>query len=182
MTPIDRDHPHFGFLNSLFEGKTIEEFTLAGDASARKYFRMVVDEVTYVLMCWEPFSDVENYPFLNVLNHLSKHSGQVPKVIGMSPKEGLVLLEDLGDLTLERKFWESQNADDAFEYYKLAIDELSKIHYPCTKDHASKCVAFNIEFNTERLLWEMNHAREHLLEKFLQLRFDEHESLVLQKS
>ena len=36
---------------------------------------------------------------------------------------GVVLLEDLGDLTLERKFWENQNQDTSFPFYAQSIDE-----------------------------------------------------------
>jgi len=105
----------------------------------------------------------------------------VPEVIAVSKEEGFVLLEDLGDLTLERKFWESQHQDQALSYYKQAIDELIKIHYACTKDFNSDYFAFKIEFNTEKLLWEMNYAREHLLEKFLNLKFSETEGELIQK-
>jgi aminoglycoside/choline kinase family phosphotransferase len=182
MTPLNDQDAYAKFLKSHFGKKPIDVFSLAGDASARKYYRVHVEDTSYVLMSWEPFSDIENYPFLNILKHFEKHHVQVPKVIAVSKEEGFVLLEDLGDLTLERKFWENQDPEHALEFYKLSIDELIKMHYPSTKDKSSNCVAFKIEFDTAKLLWEMNYAREHLLEKFFGFKFDTKESKILDKN
>lgn len=153
---------------------------LAGDASARRYFRVVAHDESWVLMLWEPFLDDGRYPFLSVRGHFEKHGVAVPKVIGMRPEKGLVLLEDLGDLTLERKFWENQNQDPAMPYYRQTIDELLKIHYDASFDRSSPCVAFTVEFDTAKLLWEMNYGREHLLEGLCQVKLSEAEKKELQ--
>ena len=157
------------FVKTSLKASDVEIIQLAGDASSRRYFRIVHDNQSYVLMVWEPFDDNGRYPFINVLEHFQKHKVHVPDVIAKSPKLGVVLLEDLGDLTLERKFWENQNQAQAIPYYKQAIDELIKIHYPATKDTQSQCVAFSVFFNTEKLLWEMNYGREHLIEKLTKI-------------
>lgn len=176
MTAIDaitlEKEPYFHFLAKSLNSKNITVFPLAGDASNRRYYRVVHNEQSTVLMRWEPFVDNDEYPFLSVLNHFHKHGVNVPRVIAKSPGEGLVLLEDLGDLTLERKFWENQNQTLAIPFYKQAIDEIIKIHYPSSFDRTN-CTAFKIEFNTERLLWEMNYGKEHLLEKMNQISLTE---------
>lgn len=186
MTPLSDTDPYSKFLKNYFgkkeSSKDISIFALAGDASARKYFRVHVDEQSYVLMSWEPFESEEKYPFLNVLKHFAKHGVQVPKVLDVSKSEGFVLLEDLGDLTLERKFWENQNPEHALNFYKLSIDELVKMHYDATNDDKNSCIAFKIEFDTAKLLWEMNYAREHLLEGFLKLNLSEKEGKILDKN
>lgn len=154
------------FIGKSLETKDFEVIQLAGDASSRRYFRIVQGETSYVLMVWDPFIDDNHYPFLNVLNHFAKHDVHVPNVVAKAPALGVVLLEDLGDLTLERKFWENQNQSGAIPFYKQAIDEIVKIHYPASTDTSSDCVAFGVAFNVEKLLWEMNYGREHLIEKF----------------
>lgn len=161
------------FLTNTLGSNAFEVVPLAGDASTRRYYRIVYEGQTMVLMAWEPFNDDGRYPFLNILNHFKKHSVQVPEVIAKSPKDGLVLLEDLGDLTLERKFWENQNQSAVIPFYKLAIDELIKIHYPATQDRSSNCVAFEVSFDTEKLLWEMNYGLEHLFQKMCKLDLSE---------
>lgn len=124
-------------------------------------------------MSWEPFVDDGKYPFLSVLRHFAHHGIQVPKVADLLPQDGLVLLEDLGDLTLERKFWENQNHENALPFYKQAIDELIKIHYHASKDTKSKCVAFGIAFDAKKLMWEMNYGFEHLIDKLCDSKISE---------
>jgi len=170
--------PYYKFLTDYFKGPDLVVIPLAGDASARRYFRVVKGHESFVLMSWEPFESEEKYPFLSVQKHFKKHDVHVPEVLKVSKEGGFLLLEDLGDLTLERKFWESQNPEYYVPFYRDTIDEIIKIHYPASHDKTD-CTAFKIEFNTERLLWEMNYAREHLLEKFLGLRFNDKDSKIL---
>ncbi|MCB0340866.1 MAG: phosphotransferase [Pseudobdellovibrionaceae bacterium] len=155
-----------------------EVLPLAGDASSRRYYRIVAGGKTSVLMDWEPFQNISEFPFLSVQQHFKKHSVRVPEVLACSPEMGLVLLEDLGDLTLERKFWENQDQKMVLPYYKKAIDELIKIHYPATFDR-SDCTAFSIAFDTEKLLWEMNYGRKHLIEQLADVTLTPAESEVL---
>ena len=138
---------------------------LAGDASSRKYFRIISGERSYVLMSWEPFSNPETYPFLDVQRHFAKHGVRVPAVEKIGAELGVVLLEDLGDLTLERKFWENQNQELALPYYQQTIDELIKMHFLASKPQKDPSICQITEFDTAKFMWEMNYAREHLLEK-----------------
>ena len=149
------------FLKKTLSFKDIKILPLAGDASNRKYYRIVHAEESWVLMKWEPFNP-EGYPFLSVLQHFANNGVQVPKVVGMSPNEGLVLLEDLGDLTLERRFWENQNQEHVMFFYKMALDEIIKIHGQATQNK-SNCTAFGIQFDTEKLLWELNYGKDNLI-------------------
>ncbi len=160
----DYDSKILEFLKTCLNSSNFEVFPLAGDASARRYARIVFKNESYVLMIWDPFIDDGNYPFTSVLNHFKKHKVQVPDIKASSPEKGLILLEDLGDLTLERKFWESQKQSLVLPFYFQAIDELIKIHYPSSEDK-SNCTAFKVAFDHAKLLWEMNYGREHLIEK-----------------
>lgn len=159
------------FLTRSLGSDAYKVFSLAGDASNRRYYRVVLDNQSWVLMRWEPF-DPNSYPFLSVLNHFAKNGVHVPEVVSMSPEEGLVLLEDLGDLTLERKFWESQSHESSMDFYRMAVDEIVKIHHPATQDR-SECTAFKIQFDTEKFLWEMNYGKDNLLAGVLNFPFTE---------
>ncbi|MCB0384977.1 MAG: hypothetical protein KDD43_06260, partial [Bdellovibrionales bacterium] len=164
------------FLSRQMDSDRYQVLPLAGDASARRYYRIVCEEDSWVLMQWEPFEANDKYPFLSVQKHFLKHGVQVPDVKCMAPELGLVMLEDLGDLTLERKFWENQNQDLALPFYLQAIDELIKIHYSATQDMDPSCTAFAIEFDTKKLLWEMNYGRQHLLEALGEVSFSDSDS------
>lgn len=168
---VTHDEYLIPFLNRALNSHSYKVFSLAGDASNRRYYRIVLDQQSWVLMRWDPF-EPENYPFLSVLNHFAKNGVHVPEVIAMSPAEGLVLLEDLGDLTLERKFWESQNQEAAMDFYQMAVDEVVKIHHPATLNQ-SNCTAFKIKFDTEKFLWEMNYGKENLITGVLKFQLSE---------
>ena len=176
---VTHDEYLMPFLNRSVGDDSFKVFSLAGDASNRRYYRVVKDNQSWVLMRWEPF-DPNNYPFLSVLNHFHQCGVRVPEVIAMSPQEGLVLLEDLGDLTLERKFWESQSQEGSLDFYKMAIDQIYQIHYPAT-DKKSDCSAFKIQFDTEKFLWEMNYGKDNLVKGILKFSFTEKVESEVQK-
>lgn len=161
--------------------KDFESIQLAGDASSRKYFRIVYNDQVRVLMYWEPFTDPDNYPFLNVLNHFAKSEVRVPKVEAFAPELGVVLLEDLGDLTLERKFWENQNQEAAMPDYGQAIDEIIKIHFNASKPVEPPSVCQQIMFDTAKFMWEMNYGREHFLEKVGGVNLSDKDAKTLQQ-
>ncbi len=147
--------------------KKFEILPLAGDASPRKYFRVVDGELTWVLMEWEAF-DPETSPFISIQKHFAKNFVHVPEILDLDAQHGLMLLEDLGDLTLERKFWERQEPETSIPFYELALDELFKIHGAASENSAAgqkktSCVAFDVAFDTKKLLWEMNYALQNLV-------------------
>lgn len=153
---------------------------LAGDASARRYYRIIKDEQTWVLMSWEPFQP-EQYPFLSVQKHFQACGVQVPTVIAVGAEHGLMLLEDLGDLTLERKFWEQSKDESSANFYYKTIDELIKIH-DVTTFSTQKSTASHTEFDIAKFVWEMNYAKEHLLNGLLKVKLSPEESLELDKT
>lgn len=157
-----------GFISDNLQTSDFEILPLAGDASSRRYFRVVIGESSKVLMAWEPFENPDQFPFLNVQRLLAQSSVQVPDIIAFDEKRGLILLEDLGDLTLERKFWENQDQSLAVPYYKQALDELLNIHFK-TRTVKMDSPAFRMRFDVEKLMWEMNYAIEHMLIKFCKI-------------
>ncbi len=141
-----------------------EAYQLAGDASTRKYHRVVGNNSSWALMSWEPFGNEAEYPFLNILHHFQDQGILVPKVHAVDGSKGLVLLEDLGDLTLERKFWENLDQSISLPFYKKTIDELVKIHTKATDPKNPAPICQKVAFDFDKFLWELNYAKTHLLE------------------
>jgi aminoglycoside/choline kinase family phosphotransferase len=152
---------------------------LAGDASARRYYRIILGEKTWVLMNWEPFTESE-YPFLTVQKHFAAAQVQVPEIVAVGADQGLLLLDDLGDLTLERKYWEQSTQEASLLFYQKSIDELIKIHDVATK-LPIKSFASVTQFDTAKFLWEMNYAKENLLAGLLKIKFTDALSAELDK-
>ena len=153
---------------------------LAGDASARRYYRVIQDERTWVLMSWEPF-DKNTYPFLSVQRQFAANYVQVPDVVAVGDKLGVLLLEDLGDLTLERKFWENARQEASEEYYCKTLDELIKVHDAATTGDI-KSTANTTIFDTAKFLWEMNYAKDNLLLGLLKLKLPDSTLAELDKA
>ncbi len=161
----------YNWVSAQIKEKQFSIIQLAGDASARRYYRIVKDERTWVLMSWEPFIE-KDYPFLSVQKHFEVCGVHVPEVVAVGADQGLLLLDDLGDLTLERKFWEQSNPESSFDFYKKTIDELIKIHDVASTSE-TKSTASITKFDTAKFLWEMNYAKEHLLQGLLKIKFTE---------
>lgn len=151
----------YDFIGRVLKPDGLKVFPLAGDASTRKYYRIVRDQQSWVLMVWDAF-DPDNYPFLSVLRHFAASGVRVPQVVDFAADQGVVLLEDLGDLTLERKFWESRDPAQSMVFYRMAVDEMVKIHHHATA-RPGDCTAFKIKFDTEKFLWEMNYGKDNLI-------------------
>jgi len=97
-----------------------ERRTLAGDASFRRYDRLVRDGEPAVLMdAPPPQEDVR--PFLAVAAILHRIELSAPAILASDVAAGLLLLEDLGDGTYTRLL--AAGADEA-ALYALAVDAL----------------------------------------------------------
>jgi hypothetical protein len=169
------------FLTEKCSLKDFNIFSMTGDASSRKYFRVSTsNNENYVLMAWEPFKS-ESYPFFSVYSHFKKHNIAVPEIICFDEKIGLVLLEDLGDLSLEQVFIHSTKPGEYTGYYDQAVAELIKIHFEASKDKSS-CIAYSLAFDIEKLSWELNFTKENLFEKLLGYKFSSLEDQIYSQS
>src|SRR5687768_7609172 len=75
---------------------------LTGDASDRRYFRVLIgDGESIVLALHAGPIDFSRLPFANVAELLQLMPLPVPAILGHSDAEGIVALQDLGDVTLQ---------------------------------------------------------------------------------
>ena len=171
------------FLNDFFDGQNFSRQSLAGDASSRRYDRLKGKEKSLILMTDNPFH-LEDSSFLHIQKCLQKNDVSVPEVLHTSPDEGLMFLEDLSDLTLEDVFWEDQkegSTNNSNLFYKKSIDELIKIH-KISQEENSSCIAFQLSFDQEKLIWEFNHSLTYFLQGFCEIHFSEKDLKELQNT
>src|SRR5687768_4186554 len=74
---------------------------LTGDASDRRYFRILGDEPSQVLAVHPGPIEFERMPFVNVARLFSALPVPVPRILGHSDPLGIIALQDLGDVTLQ---------------------------------------------------------------------------------
>jgi len=101
-----------------------EILPLAGDASFRRYFRVVKDGRTAVLMDAPPeHEDVG--PFLAVAGHLLDRGFLPPRPLAVDRTQGLLLLEDFGDDRVGPLLAREPHREDAI--YAEAVDILARL-------------------------------------------------------
>ncbi|MET3725567.1 aminoglycoside phosphotransferase family protein [Sphingomonas trueperi] len=98
---------------------------VAGDASFRRYFRVVDGDRSAILMDAPPPHE-DPRPFLAVARWLTDHGFAAPAILHEDLAQGLVLLEDFGDVRLR----ETVDAEPARELglYGAAVDLLVRLH------------------------------------------------------
>src|SRR4051812_12091016 len=122
-----------------------ERRKLAGDASFRRYERLVLDGRRAILMDAPP--PQENVrPFLTVAALLQRLGLSAPDILARDEANGLLLIEDLGDETYTRLL--AEGADET-ALYALAVDVL--IHLQRRFDPLASTLP---AYDEERLLGE----------------------------
>ena len=110
---------------------------LRQEASARSYYRIftksIGQEKKSFIFCYglpQPYQDDDN--FIKIAKLLAKNKIPVPKVIKLYPKEGALLLSDLGDIDLSQ-YIQKKDTPKKQEVLCQAIDillEIQKIKVP----------------------------------------------------
>jgi hypothetical protein len=101
---------------------------LAGDASFRRYFRILGRDCNAVLMDAPPPHE-DTRPFLKVADHLHHYGFAAPRILARDTDAGLVLLEDFGDDRMREALDADPSREDAI--YTQAIDLIRDLHqYP----------------------------------------------------
>ena len=156
----------------LGEG-VIQLTRLSGDASNRIYHRCSIKGASLIVMELgaNPLASEEaiggasppqELPFIDVHRYLASGGVPVPEVYAYLKEEGLVLLEDLGDQTME-SLVAGAGIPEQKELYKQALSELIRLQQ-FAKSRQAGCISFSRSFDFTLLRWELDHFREWLLE------------------
>ncbi len=95
---------------------------IAGDASARRYFRLSNGTESRVLMDAPPNLVTTQRPFVDAAGHLRTIGLCAPEVFHADLDNGLILMEDLGDMPLPKAI--SAGRISEAESYQSAVDVL----------------------------------------------------------
>ena len=120
---IPPPHAHEFLAGCGWAGAEIQP--LAGDASFRRYFRVVDGSRTAVLMDAPP-SQEDVKPFVAVAEWLADCGLSAPEILARDVDRGLLLLGDFGDFRL-REYLDDDPSRER-ELYELATDLLIHLH------------------------------------------------------
>ena len=136
---------------------------LSGDASTRRYFRVSWEAKSSAVVAVypEPFA-ADAHPFLEVHNLLAGWGIPVPQLLAVDGDCGLVVLEDLGDTTLQEHLRSAAPAERQ-RLYVAALDMLRQLQVAAAaQPSAAGC--YGLVFDREKLVWELELFVEHFIE------------------
>lgn len=136
---------------------------LAGDASDRRYVRVrAADGSSLVLLVHGGPIDTATLPFLNVAGLLTRMDVPVPAVRGRAGDLGILALEDLGDVTLER-FVASAPAARRRQAYAAAVDLIARMQRRGRQLASPAWLPFTRAFDEAQLMRELDFFVRHFL-------------------
>lgn len=103
---------------------------LAGDASFRRYVRVVTSQASYVVMDSPPEKEPV-HDYVRICDYLSKQGYSSPRIIALDQENGFMLLEDLGDQVYTAMLdQDGKPLDEELEHtlYQRAVELLVSWH------------------------------------------------------
>jgi aminoglycoside/choline kinase family phosphotransferase len=147
-------------------GREAKVVPLTGDASDRRYFRVLFrEEAPRVLAVHPGPIDFDALPFVNVARLLSSMPVPVPRILDHSRELGIIALEDLGDVTLQAHVGAASAAEHA-ALYREAVALITTIQHRGRELESSHYVPYGVAFDVEKLTWELRFFTKHFLEAY----------------
>jgi aminoglycoside/choline kinase family phosphotransferase len=139
---------------------------LTGDASDRKYFRVITpDASSYVIALHTGPFDFASLPFGNVADLLRQVPLPVPTIFGHSDPLGIVALQDLGDVTLQAHLGAASPVEHA-ALYRQAVALIAQLQRRGAELESDRYVPYRVAFDVEKLTWELDFFVKHFVEAY----------------
>jgi aminoglycoside/choline kinase family phosphotransferase len=140
--------------------------SLTGDASDRKYFRVLKrGGRSIVLALHADAFDPDTLPFLRVAELLLSMPLPVPAILDHAPDLGILALEDLGDVTLQAHLGTAPTGEHR-RLYREAVSLIELLQRRGSELSASGAPPYRIAFDVEKLTWELDFFTKHFLEAY----------------
>jgi aminoglycoside/choline kinase family phosphotransferase len=139
---------------------------LTGDASDRRYFRILLaDGQSVVLSLYSGPFEFETLSFVNVARLFSEMPVPIPSLLGHADDLGVLALEDLGDVTLQAHLGAATPAEHA-ALYRQAVSFIEALQRRGRDLESADYVPYGIAFDVEKLTWELDFFIKHFIEAY----------------
>jgi N-acetylmuramate 1-kinase len=146
--------------------RTLRVVPLTGDASDRRYFRVLLrDGPSQVLAVHPQAIEFERLPFANVARLMSRMPVPVPEILGHSDALGIIALQDLGDVTLQAHLGAASPGEHA-ALYRQAVSLIDTMQRRGAELASPEYIPYSIAFDVEKLTWELQFFTRHFLEGY----------------
>ncbi|MEM8593640.1 MAG: phosphotransferase [Pseudomonadota bacterium] len=151
--------------NEYFKGE-VECTPLSGDASLRRYFRITLNDTSYIAADAPPASE-KNPEFVRIAQQLHETDILAPEVLAYDFERGFLLLSDLGDQTLLPLL----NDETVDGYYTQSLHLMADMQQLSTSDLPA--------YDRELLLQEMELLPDWFVTKLLNRNLSDAERSML---
>lgn len=147
---------------------SLQLLPLAGDASFRRYYRLIHADHSWIVMDAPP--PQENViPFVAVATALRAWGVQTPEIVAAEPTKGFLLLTDFGDAT----YLKTLTPDNATDLYQTALIALARLQ-SCRQVPGHIIPPFTTDFMWQEWAWH----KEWFLDKLLGLNIQQQEKIL----
>ena len=139
---------------------------LTGDASTRRYFRVIrPDARSVVLAVYDAAFAYDGLPFVNVARLLAEVPLPIPGIVGHAGDLGVLVLEDLGDVTLQAHLGVAPPIEhDAL--YRQAVALIERLQRRGQELASPAYLPYGIAFDRDKLTWELDFFVKHFMEAY----------------
>jgi aminoglycoside/choline kinase family phosphotransferase len=139
---------------------------LTGDASDRRYFRVIMSGGdSMVLALHAEAIEFDTLPFANVAALLAQVPLPVPAIFGHSDADGIIALQDLGDVTLQAHLGAASPEEHA-ALYREAVALVAQLQRRGAELASEQHLPYRIAFDVEKLTWELDFFIRHFVEGY----------------
>jgi aminoglycoside/choline kinase family phosphotransferase len=139
---------------------------LTGDASDRRYFRLIeADGTTSVLALYSAPFDYATLSFVNVTELLQRVPLPIPAIYDQAGELGLLRLQDLGDVTLQAHLG-SVPAGEHAALYRRAVAMIEMLQRRGEELTADRFLPYSMAFDVPKLTWELEFFARHFVEAY----------------
>ena len=156
-----------GYLErSGLAGRSPRVVPLTGDASDRRYFRVLTPETpSIVLSLYASGFDYDTLPFVNVARLLSHMPVPIPALLGHAADLGVLAQEDLGDVTLQAHLGAAPATEHA-ALYRQAVGLIATLQRRGADLASPEYLPYGVAFDVEKLTWELDFFIRHFIEAY----------------
>jgi len=148
------------------DGPATTVVPLTGDASDRRYFRLIPPDGASIVLAVHAGPIVfASLAFANVAELLRLLPIPVPAILGHSDALGILALEDLGDVTLQAHLGAATPTEHA-ALYRQAIQIIDTLQRRGAELVHDAYVPYRMAFDVEKLTWELDFFAKHFIEGF----------------
>ena len=165
---------HLLLKNANMDVDKIHLKQMAGDGSIREFFRFHDnDNRSLILMYNPPKTEIErkeNLAYLKIGKHLFSKNLPLPEIIGADLDHGIFILEDLGDIHLEKAVCSS----DPIPLYEKTVEILFRIQRD-GKQHFDTAWCYHTPYYDEKLKLqdECHYFRDALIKKWFGIKVND---------